>query len=141
MHKTEAIVYKFKNQKLSLEEIEFSDPKPNEVIIKNLYSGLCGSILINLSRMPKNPELLGHEGTGIVLSKGKNVKHVKVGDKVLISWMPYGADKNTKYLNFSEFFYKGKKYESLIYTLSKKTKIHSQFVSKIPNNINLKILQ
>ena len=63
MHKTEAIVYKFKNQKISLEEIEFSDPKPNEVIIKNLYAGLCGSILINLSRMPKNPELLGHEGT------------------------------------------------------------------------------
>ena len=138
MHKTQAIVYKNKNQKLSIEEIKFSDPKPNEVIVKNLYSGLCGSILINLSRKPKNPELLGHEGSGIVLSKGKNVKHVKVGDKVLISWMPYGADKNTKYLNFTEFFYKGKKYESLIYTLSKKSKIHSQFVSKIPDNINLK---
>ena len=43
MHKTEAIVYKFKNQNF-LREIEFSDPKPNEVIIKNLYAGLCGSI-------------------------------------------------------------------------------------------------
>jgi S-(hydroxymethyl)glutathione dehydrogenase/alcohol dehydrogenase len=138
MHKTEAIVYKSKNQKLSLEEIEFSDPGPNEVIVKNLYAGLCGSILINLSRKPKNPELLGHEGTGIILNKGKNVKHVKIGDNVLISWMPYGADEKTKYLNFTEFYYKGKKFKTLIYTLSKKSKVHSQFVSKIPHNINLK---
>ena len=137
MHTTEAVIYKKKNSKLSLEEIKFSNPKPNEVIVKNLYSGLCGSILINLSRDPKNPELLGHEGSGVIIEKGKNVKHVKVGDKVLISWMPFGANKKTKYLNYTEFFYKEKKYKSLIYTLSKKSKIHSQFVSRIPRNINL----
>ena len=107
MHTTEAVIYK-KNSKLSLEEIKFSNPKPNEVIVKNLYSGLCGSILINLSRDPKNPELLGHEGSGVIIEKGKNVKHVKVGDKVLISWMPFGANKKTKYLNYTEFFIKKK---------------------------------
>ncbi len=138
MLKTEAIIYKKKNKKLLLEEIAFTAPNSDEVIIQNLYSGLCGSILINLSREPKNPELLGHEGTGIVLDKGKNVKHVKIGDKVLISWMPYGANKKTKYAQFSNFFYNGKQYKTLIYTLSKKSKIHSQFVSKLPDSMNLK---
>jgi Zn-dependent alcohol dehydrogenase len=52
--------------------------------------------------------------------------------------MPYGANENTKYLNFTNFIYKNKTYSSLIYTLAKKCKIHSQFVSKIPNNISLR---
>ena len=46
--------------------------------------------------------------------------------------------KRQNILILQSFFIKGKKYESLIYTLSKKSKIHSQFVSKIPDNINLK---
>lgn len=138
MYKTEALIYKKKNQNLEIEEIEFSEPEENEVVVKILYSGLCGSILVNLSREPKNPELLGHEGTGIVCKVGKKVKHVKKNDYVLISWMPYGANENTKYLNFTNFIYKKKTYSSLIYTLAKKCKIHSQFVSKIPSNISLR---
>lgn len=138
MYKTRAIIYKKKNKKLEIDEIKFTPPKDYEVVIKVKYSGLCGSVLVNLSRDPQNPELLGHEGTGIVLEVGKKVKHVKKKDHVLISWMPYGANEKTRYLNFTDFTYQNKKYSSLIYTLADKAKMHSQFVSKIPKNINLR---
>ena len=138
MLKSKAAIFKSKKQGIIIDDIFLTEPNKNEVIIKNFYTGLCGSILTNLSRDPSLPELLGHEGTGKVISKGKNVKHVKVGDEVLISWMPYNASKDTNYFQWTNFFYKGKKINSLIYTLSEYSKLHSQFVSKLPKNINHK---
>ncbi len=137
MYKTEAAIYKNKGSKIILDEISFTNPGPDEVIVKNIYSGLCGSILTNLSRQPSNPELLGHEGTGIIIDKGKKVKHVKIGDTVLISWMPYHKNEKNEFLKYTNFYYNKKKYKTLLYTLSKKSKLNSQFVSKLPKNIDL----
>ena len=62
-------------------------------------SGICGSQLVDINNKSRSePAFLGHEGTGQVIKIGKEVKHVNEGDNVLISWMPYGANKNTKYL-------------------------------------------
>ena len=138
MIKTLAAVYRKKNKLINLEEIKLSNPNNNEVVVENKYSGLCGSILTNLKRDPKDPELLGHEGTGIIIKKGKSVKHVKIGDNVLISWMPYQSNQKTKYLKYTNFILNNKKYNSVIYTLSKHSKLHSQFVSKLPPNLNLR---
>jgi Zn-dependent alcohol dehydrogenase len=137
MHKSEAAIYINKGSKIILDEISFTNPGPDEVIVQNIYSGLCGSILTNLSRQPSNPELLGHEGTGLIIDKGKKVKHVKIGDTVLISWMPYHNNEGNEYLKFTDFYYKKKKFKTLLYTLSKKSKLNSQFVSKLPTNIDL----
>lgn len=137
MIKTFAAVYRAKNKEIFIEEIKLSPPNKNEIIVENKYSGLCGSILTNLKRDPREPELLGHEGTGIVIQKGKEVKNINIGDKVLISWMPAISSSKTKYLQYSNFYLDKKKYRSVIYTLSKHSKLNSQFVSKLPNDLNL----
>ena len=108
MYKTEAAIYINKGSEIILDQISFTNPGPNEVIVQNLYSGLCGSILTNLSRQPSNPKLIGHEGTGVIIDKGKKVKHVKIGDSVLIIWMPYHKNEGNEYLKFTDFYYKKK---------------------------------
>ena len=55
------------------------------------YSGICGSQIaeyLGLRGKDKYlPHLLGHEGTGIVHSIGKNVKKLKKGDRVFLTWI------------------------------------------------------
>ena len=133
--KTIAAIYKKKNKPIVLEEIEFNLLKSNEVIVKMYASGICHAQLINLSRDPKHPELLGHEGTGKILFAGKNVKHVKEGDDVLISWMPCNSNAKSNFLERSEIKYRGKKISTSLFTFSKHSILHKQFVTRLPKNI------
>ena len=136
---TEAVIYSKKGQKLKLEKIEIPKPKNDEVIIKIVSSGICHSQLINLSRDPRQPELLGHEATGIVQEKGRMVKHVNTGDRVLISWMPHFENKNLNkdYFKPVNIFYKKKPLQAFIFTWAKKTLINSQFVTKLPKDLDM----
>jgi len=139
MIETIAAVYRKKGKKLNIERIFLSEPRSDEVIVKIISTGICHSQLINLSREPRNPELLGHEATGIILKKGKLVKHVKVNDKVIISWMPnfYKAPNSDKsYFKPVNVFLDNKKLEAFIFTWAEKTLINSQFVTKVPKNLN-----
>ncbi|WFD00273.1 alcohol dehydrogenase (NADP(+)) [Malassezia yamatoensis] len=55
------------------------DLKPEDVVIDIAYSGLCGTDL----HFRKNPKMvLGHEGVGVISKVGKDVKVLKVGDRV-----------------------------------------------------------
>ena len=50
----------------------------------------------------------------------------------MISWMPYGADKNTEYLKWCDSVqWRGNKLKTLIFTWSEISIMHSQFVSKM----------
>ena len=133
MIKSIAIIYEKYGTPLFLDEIEISDPKPNDVIVRMYASGICGSQLINLNNTRSaNPEILGHEGTGVVVKAGREVRHVKEGDQVIVSWMPYGADANTEYLEWCELVkWRGKTLKTLIFTWAEHTIMHSQFVSKM----------
>jgi len=133
MIKSIAIIYEKYGTPLFLDEIEISDPKPNDVIVRMYASGICGSQLINLNNTRSaNPEILGHEGTGVVVKAGREVRHVKEGDQVIVSWMPYGADANTEYLEWCELVkWRGKILKTLIFTWAEHTIMHSQFVSKM----------
>ena len=71
---------------------EFPDPVPgfSEVIVEMRASGLCGSDF-GRYRRPKaevgDPDQLkagGHEPCGIVAEVGSGVRHVKVGDRVIV---------------------------------------------------------
>ena len=130
---SKAIIYEKYGTPLFVDEIKVGDPKPYEVVLKMYASGICGSQLMNLNNSKSaNPEILGHEGTGVVMKAGKNVAHVKEGDQVLISWMPYGADENTEYLEWCESVeWKGENLKTLIFTWAEHTIMHSQFVSKL----------
>tara|TARA_B110000027_G_scaffold71352_2_gene76101 strand:- start:2523 stop:3572 length:1050 start_codon:yes stop_codon:yes gene_type:complete len=139
VYKSLAAIHLKKGKKLILDEITFSDPNSDEVVLKNTYAGICHSQLLNLSRTPQSPELLGHEGTAEVVAIGNKVKHVKEGDSVILSWMPNHFSKNQEYLKWTNFNYKNNKCRSLIYNWSTYSKINSQFVSKLNKKANHKI--
>ena len=68
-------------KKINVREIFFDGPlKENQVLVKLSYSGVCGKQVeeYNFKMGPDKfiPHLLGHEGSGIVIDTGNNVKHV-----------------------------------------------------------------
>src|SRR5690349_4850321 len=75
---------------LVLEEIEVSKPLLGQVLVRVLYSGICGSQIgeINGVKGPDKflPHLLGHEGTATVIDCGEGVRRVKQGDTVVLHW-------------------------------------------------------
>ena len=79
------------NSPLIVDEIEFPDPAPDQVLVKLFASGVCHS-QIHAMRRPARPRdrfpaLLGHEATGVVIAKGREVSHVKEGDHVITTWV------------------------------------------------------
>lgn len=82
-------------QSAGLEMAEIQLPEQLEVgqvLVKLKYSGICGSQLgeIDGVKGPDRwlPHLLGHEGSGQVVSIGPGVKHVSPGDAVVLHWRP-----------------------------------------------------
>lgn len=70
---------------------------PNEVLVKNVASGICHSdiamrdvpagteLIPGIEFMPK-PIILGHEGSGVVVKVGSAVTDLAVGDHVVMSF-------------------------------------------------------
>ncbi|MBE3116970.1 alcohol dehydrogenase catalytic domain-containing protein [Candidatus Bathyarchaeota archaeon] len=56
-----------------------------EVLLKVMASGICGSDVIEWYRLPKAPKVLGHEATGVIDQVGRKVKSLKVGERVFVS--------------------------------------------------------
>jgi Zn-dependent alcohol dehydrogenase len=79
------------NKPLVVDEVEISDPAPDQVLVKLFSSGVCHSQLHTMRRPPRPgqrlPALLGHESTGIVAAKGREVTHVREGDHVITTWV------------------------------------------------------
>jgi Zn-dependent alcohol dehydrogenase len=79
------------NKPLVVDEIEFPDPAPDQVLVKLFSSGVCHSQIHTMRRPARPgqrlPALLGHESTGIVVAKGRDVSHVKEGDHVITTWV------------------------------------------------------
>jgi len=63
---------------------------PGQVLVKVLYSGICGSQIGEIvgKKGEDNylPHLLGHEGSGEVIRTGPGVQFVKSGDPVVMHW-------------------------------------------------------
>lgn len=64
-----------------------------DIVVEVTYTALCGSELHVFRGHQPSPNgfIMGHEFTGIVKEAGKDVKTVKVGDKVVspftVSWL------------------------------------------------------
>lgn len=76
--------------KMDLVKRDIPVPKEDEVLVKIEYVGVCGSDLHYYSaggigsNMVNPPFVLGHEAGGTVIEIGKNVKHLKEGDRVAL---------------------------------------------------------
>ena len=84
-----AAVFLERDQPLSIEEVDPIDAGPSDVIVRITASGVCHSDLSVINgTLPAGPEILGHEGTGVVEAVGPDVTRVKVGDRVIGSFIP-----------------------------------------------------
>ncbi len=76
--------------KMGFEEREIPQVKEDEVLVKLEYVGICGSDLHYYESgaigdyVVKPPFVLGHEPGGTVVEVGRNVKHLKAGDRVAL---------------------------------------------------------
>ena len=76
--------------KIGFEERDIPKVKENEVLVKLEYVGICGSDLHYYETgaigdyVVEPPFVLGHEPGGTVVEVGKNVKNLKVGDRVAL---------------------------------------------------------
>ena len=79
-----AAVY-YNNHDVRIEEVPTPEIGEDEVLLKVMASGICGSDVNEWYRVPKAPRVLGHEATGVISKVGEKVKSVKVGDRVFVS--------------------------------------------------------
>ncbi len=74
----------------TIEEIQTGHPGDDEVLVQVKASGVCHTDYDSMRW--GRPLILGHEGAGVVLQTGRNVKTVAAGDHVLLNWaMPCGT--------------------------------------------------
>ena len=73
---------------LRVEAVRIPDPGPYQVVVKQYASGVCHSQLHQIHRPRTSPVILGHESTGVVVARGREVTHVKEGDDVMVTWVP-----------------------------------------------------
>jgi S-(hydroxymethyl)glutathione dehydrogenase / alcohol dehydrogenase len=76
---------------LSLEMVQLAGPKAGEVMVEIKATGVCHTDAYTLSgRDPEGlfPAILGHEGAGVVVEVGAEVKSVKPGDHVIPLYTP-----------------------------------------------------
>ena len=84
-----AVVFEGK-EKIAVKDIEYPKISDDEVLIKVKYCGICGTdIAFYFADMPylntgeqKYPFIPGHEWSGEITDVGKNVKSLKIGDRV-----------------------------------------------------------
>ena len=85
-----AVTSKF-HEPLSIQEMVFPDPDPNEVLVKINATGVCHTDLHAVDGdwpvKPSLPLIPGHEGVGVVVKAGRNVREVKEGDRVGLPWI------------------------------------------------------
>jgi aryl-alcohol dehydrogenase len=90
-----AAVLEEKNGPFILREVKLEAPRPDEVLIRMVATGICATDAhVRQQLMPTPlPAILGHEGAGIVERVGSTVSHLKPGDHVVLSYHSCGHCK------------------------------------------------
>ena len=75
----------YNNNDVRLEEIPVPTIGPQELLVKTMASGVCGSDVMEWYRVQKAPLVLGHEIAGEIIAMGDAVEKYTVGDRVFVS--------------------------------------------------------
>ena len=80
-----AAVLREVNKPLEIEDVQYGNPGPREVLVRTVAAGVCHSDLHfhNGSYPIATPAVLGHESAGVVEAVGSMVTYVKPGDHVI----------------------------------------------------------
>jgi len=76
-------------------EMDIPQIKENEVLVRIKAVSVCGSDITGIdgkTRRRQVPIVMGHEASGIIVEKGKNVKNYIVGDRVTFNSTVYCND-------------------------------------------------
>lgn len=95
---TKAAVLEKLNGQFSIENVTIDEPKNNEVLVKIVASGICHSdaTVLNGTLPFPFPNVLGHEGAGIIEKVGDSVTTVQPGDHVVLGFAYCGHCDNCK---------------------------------------------
>ena len=84
--KTRAAVAFGAGKPLEIVEVDLEGPKAGEVLVEIKATGVCHTDAFTLSGDDPEgafPAILGHEGAGVVVDVGPDVKHLNPGDHVI----------------------------------------------------------
>ena len=106
---------------LEIQELIIPKIREKQCLVKIMYSSVCKSQVMEINggrgKDKYLPHLLGHEASGVIISKHHSVKNFSVGDEVILSWI-----KNNKI-----------KTENIIYLNNKGQKINSGPITTFGN--------
>lgn len=89
--KTKAAIAFGAGRPLEIADVDLAGPKPGEVLIEIMATGVCHTDAFTLSGADPEgifPSILGHEGAGIVREVGAGVTSLKPGDHVIPLYTP-----------------------------------------------------
>ncbi len=75
----------YNNRDIRIESADRPVPGPEEILVKILACGICGSDIVEWYRLPRAPLVPGHEIGGEVVEVGAAVETVRPGDRVFIA--------------------------------------------------------
>ena len=130
-----AAILKELNKPLEIQDVELTDLKVGQVLVKILVSGLCGAQLHEIRGHKGNakflPHLMGHEGCGIVQEIGPGVTTVNKEDKVVMHWRTGEGIESP----FPEYILNNKKITSgKVTTLSEYSIVSENRLTTVPND-------
>lgn len=137
--KTKAAVLVRTSEPLQVLTLDVPELKPGQVLVRVVYSGLCGTQMMEI-RGKKGPDLflphlLGHEGAGVVVQVSSGVDKVKPGDHVVLTWIKgAGADVSSSHYADSE----RKINSGAISTLATLVVVSENRLVKIPEDMPLR---
>jgi aryl-alcohol dehydrogenase len=87
-----AAVLRKKGGPLEIESLEMEGPRDDEALVRIVASGICHTDIDFCDNWDETDGavVLGHEGAGVVERVGRNVKRVKPGDHVVLSYQSCG---------------------------------------------------
>jgi L-iditol 2-dehydrogenase len=75
----------YNNKDIRIEEVTTPKPGQNEILVKVISCGICGSDIVEWYRIPRAPLVQGHEIGAEIVEVGGSVKKFKPGDRVFIA--------------------------------------------------------
>jgi Zn-dependent alcohol dehydrogenase len=119
-----------------VEEVELPDPGPQQVIVKQFASGVCHSQLHQLHNpASRTPLVLGHESTGVVVAKGRDVTHVREGDRVMVTWIPRASEPGMPRPQPATIKFRGQDVSAGAFTWTETTIADQQLVVKLADDV------
>ena len=75
----------YSNNDVRVEDIPVPDIGTDEILLRVMASGICGSDVMEWYRLERAPLVLGHELAGEVVKIGSEVSQFREGDRVVVT--------------------------------------------------------